>query len=117
MSAGNGTGSSGVWQLAKERASRDALYGVASYWDARASARRGMARSLWPSNAFNAVWDARQRALIVRTLGDLHGRRVVDVGCGTGRISRWLAEDRGAKEVVGIDFSQATVEAARREAG
>jgi SAM-dependent methyltransferase len=117
MRARGGTGSSGVWQLAKERASRDALYGASSYWDARAAARRGMARSLWPSNAFNTVWDARQRELLVRSLGDLSGHRVVDVGCGTGRISRWLAEDRGARQAVGIDFSAATVEAARLESG
>jgi SAM-dependent methyltransferase len=116
MGAHRGTGSSGVLQLAKERASRGALYGKSSYWDARARAREGMARSLWPSNAFNAVWNARQRELIERSLGDVAGRRVIDVGCGTGRVSRWLAEDRGAK-VVGIDFSTATVEAARLEAG
>lgn len=110
------TGSSGVWQLFKERRTRDAIYGAASYWDARASARSGMARSLWPSNAYNALWDARQRALIERTLGELRGRRVVDIGCGTGRIVRWLAEERGAARVVGVDFSPATIEAARREA-
>jgi SAM-dependent methyltransferase len=117
MSEQGGTGSSGFWQLAKERASRDVLYGVSSYWDARASARLGMARSLWPSNSFNAVWDVRQRELLVRSLGDLTGRRIVDVGCGTGRVSRWLAEDCRAREVVGIDFSAATVDAARLESG
>jgi SAM-dependent methyltransferase len=111
----NGTGSSGVWQLFKERRTRDALYGNPSYWDSRASARRGMARSLWPSNTFNALWDERQRELLVRALGDVTGRRVVDVGCGTGRMARWLAEQRGARQVVGVDFSQATVEAARHE--
>jgi SAM-dependent methyltransferase len=111
----NGTGSSSVWQLFRERRTRDALYGVSDYWDSRASARRGMARSLWPSNAFNEVWDERQRTLIERAMGDLRGRSVVDVGCGTGRVSRWLAEQRGARHVVGIDFSPATVEAARRE--
>jgi SAM-dependent methyltransferase len=111
----NGTGSSGVWQLFKERRARDALYGVSTYWDKRASARRGMARSLWPSNAFNAMWDERQRTLIARALGDVTGRRVVDVGCGTGRVARWLAEHRGARQVVGIDFSPATVQAARHE--
>lgn len=111
----NGTGSSGLWQLVKERRTRDAIYGAPSYWDARASARRGMARSLWPSNVFNALWDDRQRAVLGRSLGSLAGRRVVDVGCGTGRIVRWLAEQRGAKHVVGVDFSPATVEAARSE--
>lgn len=117
MSARGGTGSSGVWQLVKERSSRGALYGKSSYWDARATARQGMARSLWPSNAFNAVWNERQRELIVRSLGDMSGHRVIDIGCGTGRIARWLAEDRGAAHVVGVDFSAATVDAARLEAG
>jgi SAM-dependent methyltransferase len=111
----NGTGSSGIWQLVKERRTRDAIYGASSYWDARASARRGMARSLWPSNVFNTLWDERQRAIIVRALGSLAARSVVDVGCGTGRIVRWLAEQRGASHVVGVDFSPATVEAARVE--
>jgi SAM-dependent methyltransferase len=111
----NGTGSSGVWQLFRERLARDAMYGVASYWDARASARRGMARSLWPSNSFNVLWDERQRALVGRALGDVSGRRIADVGCGTGRITRWLAEDRRARQVTGFDFSLATVAAARHE--
>ncbi|HTB74220.1 MAG TPA: class I SAM-dependent methyltransferase [Polyangiaceae bacterium] len=111
----NGTGSSGVFQLFRERLARDAMYGVASYWDARASARRGMARSLWPSNAFNVLWDERQRALVARALGDVSGRRMADVGCGTGRITRWLAEECRARQVTGFDFSQATVAAARHE--
>ncbi|MGH7271042.1 MAG: class I SAM-dependent methyltransferase [Polyangiaceae bacterium] len=108
-------GHSDVRQLFRERRSRDAMYGRAAYWDARASARRGMARSLWPSNTFNVLWDERQRELIARALGDVAGRCVVDVGCGTGRMVRWLAEDRGAGNVVGVDFSAATIEAARYE--
>jgi SAM-dependent methyltransferase len=111
----NGTGSSGVWQLVRERLARDAMYGVASYWDARASARRGMARSLWPSNTFNRLWDVRQREVVMRVLGDVAGRRIADVGCGTGRITRWLAEHCGARRVVGLDFSAVTVAAARAE--
>ena len=111
----NGTGSSGVWQLFRERMARDSMYGVSSYWDARASAREGMARSLWPSNAFNVLWDERQRTLIARHLGNVTGRRIADVGCGTGRMTRWLAEERRARQVTGIDFSQATVAAATLE--
>jgi SAM-dependent methyltransferase len=109
------TGSPGIRQLFEERRTRDTLYGAASYWDARASARSGMARSLWPSNTFNALWDARQRDVVGRSLGDMSGRSVVDIGCGTGRMTRWFAENRGARHVVGVDFSAATVEAARRE--
>jgi SAM-dependent methyltransferase len=76
-----------------------------------------MARSLWPSNVYNALWDERQRVLLERALGDVTGRHLVDVGCGTGRVARWLAEERGAGQVVGVDFSAATVEAARDESG
>jgi SAM-dependent methyltransferase len=110
-------GSSGVRQLFAERRKRGALYGAASYWDSRAAARQGMARSLWPSNTFNTLWDERQRVVVARALGDLTGRRVVDIGCGTGRVTRWLAEERGAGDVVGVDFSPATVDAARHETG
>lgn len=48
---------------------------------------------------------------MARRLGDLRGRRVLDVGCGRGD---WLAllERRGAS-VSGIDISQVAVEACR----
>ncbi|MBV9949278.1 MAG: class I SAM-dependent methyltransferase [Myxococcales bacterium] len=114
-SAPERAGSSSLRQLLEERRARDSLYGEATYWDARASARAGMARSLWPSNVFNALWDERQRALLSRALGDLEGRRILDVGCGVGRMSRYLAEHRGAHHVLGVDFSAATVVAARSE--
>jgi SAM-dependent methyltransferase len=110
-------GATSIWQLFVERRTRDALYHDANYWDARASAREGLARSIWPSNVFNALWDERQRVLLRRVLGDLAGRRVVDVGCGTGRMARWFASQSGgnAREVVGVDFSPSTVEAAKNE--
>jgi SAM-dependent methyltransferase len=108
------TGSTSFLQLVKERRTRDALYHAPDYWDSRAAARDGLARSIWPSNVFNSFWDERQRQVLLRALGDLRGRRVVDVGTGTGRMARFFA-DAGAQEVVGIDFSPATVESARRE--
>lgn len=46
--------------------------------------------------------------------GDVRGRRVLDVGCGSGRYSIELAK-RGA-EVVGVDFSQAMLDVAARAA-
>jgi malonyl-CoA O-methyltransferase len=45
-------------------------------------------------------------------LGDLRGRRVLDVGCGTGRLAIVLAERFGAK-VWGIDPSAEMLEVAR----
>ena len=45
-------------------------------------------------------------------LGDLRGRRVLDVGCGTGRLAAALAEEARAK-VWGIDPSSEMVAVAR----
>jgi len=43
--------------------------------------------------------------------GDVHGRTVLDAGCGTGYLSKKL-HDRGAR-VIGIDFSERMIEIAR----
>jgi len=40
-----------------------------------------------------------------RMVGDVEGRRVVDLGCGFGWFCRWAA-DAGATEVLGIDISE-----------
>lgn len=42
---------------------------------------------------------------------DLDGRKVVEVGCGTGRNTTWLAES--AAEIVGLDFSEEMLAQAR----
>lgn len=89
----------------------------ASYWDDRAKTRSGYARSVWHSESFSRVWDMRQQALLQTTLrehlGDLSGKKIADVGCGTGRVTRFLASV-GASPV-GYDFSPNTVEAADLE--
>lgn len=99
-------------QVLEDRRNRQAM-AHAAYWDERARTRSGLARSVWHAEAFSQAWDRRQRALLRRELGPLDGLRVADVGCGTGRISRFLAEE-GAR-VVGYDFSPATVEIAYGE--
>ncbi|GAB3047421.1 class I SAM-dependent methyltransferase [Sediminivirga luteola] len=48
----------------------------------------------------------------VRLLGKVRGRRVLEVGCGAGQCSRWLAE-QGA-QATGVDFSSAMLQQARR---
>lgn len=54
-----------------------------------------------------AEWPA-MRAL----LPDLHGRRVLDLGCGFGWFCRW-AREQGAAQVVGIDVSENMLARAR----
>lgn len=90
----------------------------ASYWDDRAKTRTGFARSVWHSESFSRVWDARQQDLLkqtlIRELSGVRGKKLADIGCGTGRITRFLAAE-GAL-ATGFDFSPATIDAAREEA-
>lgn len=89
----------------------------AAYWDDRAKTRSGFARSVWHSESFSRVWDERQQDLLKRTLarelGGMDGKALADIGCGTGRITRFLAREGAI--ATGFDFSPATVEAAREE--
>jgi 2-polyprenyl-3-methyl-5-hydroxy-6-metoxy-1,4-benzoquinol methylase len=101
-------------QMFKDRFAKKGLYDSPRYWDMKAEAYEGLARSNWPSNTYNRHWDARQMDLVDRALGDVRDLDVADVACGTGRASRHLAA-RGAR-VVGLDFAPRTLEAARREA-
>ena len=49
----------------------------------------------------------RMRGIMLDTLGDVKGKTVLDAGCGTGAMTRELA-DRGA-EVVACDISPALI--------
>ncbi|WP_437669164.1 class I SAM-dependent DNA methyltransferase [Sorangium sp. So ce131] len=52
----------------------------------------------------------------MKVLGDIEGKSILDVGCGTGVITRVLKQ-RGARRVVGLDISEGMLEAARCEEG
>ena len=56
------------------------------------------------------LWFETMEALVRE--GDLAGRRVLDVGCGTGRLAALLTE-RYACKVWGVDVSQAMLDVAR----
>ena len=43
--------------------------------------------------------------LMQQACGNVEGLRVLDIGCGTGRHTLWLAQ--AGAEVTGIDFSEA----------
>jgi SAM-dependent methyltransferase len=60
----------------------------------------------------NRLIDRAQRRILARRLGNMQGSTVIDFGCGTGRLSEWLAA-RGAR-VVGLDTSEEMIAEARR---
>lgn len=62
------------------------------------------------------VYGGSTEALLTE-VGLSRGMRAVDLGCGTGTVSRWMAKRVGSEgAVVGIDVSSAQLEVARREA-
>lgn len=51
---------------------------------------------------------------VLQASGELSGKAVLDLGCGSGFFSRAFA-DAGAKSVLGIDLSDAQIEMAKKE--
>jgi 2-polyprenyl-3-methyl-5-hydroxy-6-metoxy-1,4-benzoquinol methylase len=91
---------------------------VRAYFDARAEL---LDRLYEPRPGLRGAFEAwvygplrRRLALTLAELGDLSGRRVLDIGCGPGRYAVALAE-RGA-EVVGVDISETMLSLARGHA-
>jgi len=63
----------------------------------------------YPPRAHNALMEAEESAM-VSLLPELAGQVVLDLACGTGRYGL-LAQERGAKAVIGLDNSQAMLRA------
>jgi len=104
-------GVSSFREMLRLRKTREEVYSRKEYWDAKAEEYEGDAVSMWPNNRLNRFYHREQIAAMEQMLPDVSGLRVLDVGCGTGRTSRYLAE-RGAS-VVGVDFSARAIEIAR----
>src|ERR1700757_3341376 len=64
---------------------------------------------------FGAGWSrALEQPIFLSMLPDVHGLRVLDLGCGLGQLSYHIAT-AGAAEVVAIDISQTMLELARSQ--
>jgi SAM-dependent methyltransferase len=58
----------------------------------------------------------RRRKLAVETVRSYSAPRVLDVGCGSGRIGEFVLE-AGAGDYVGVDFSEPMIDLARQRLG
>ncbi|WP_368744595.1 class I SAM-dependent methyltransferase [Desertibaculum subflavum] len=68
----------------------------------------------WRASTIGEITERIERGVILDLIGEVGGRRVLDVGCGDGALAVDLLR-RGA-EVTGIDVSSAMIEAAKRRA-
>lgn len=50
---------------------------------------------------------------VLRLLGDLNGKSVLDYGCGNGRFTRFMAETYPLARIIGVDTSPQAIENAR----
>ncbi len=58
---------------------------------------------------------ALEEPTVCAAVGDVAGRVVLDLGCGTGRHAVWLAE--AGAQVTAVDFSEGMLDEARRKPG
>ena len=70
-----------------------------------AKEREGYARWAMVYDDDQNPLQALEGALVQQACGNVEGLRVLDMGCGTGRHTLWLAQ--AGAEVTGIDFSEA----------
>ena len=102
-----------VKKMLEQRRQREALYCTAEYWDSKAVEHEGNAVSMWPNNSLNSLYHQEQMQILAAFLPTVEAKDVLDLGCGTGRLSRWLAA-RGGR-VVGVDFSEKSIALASSE--
>ena len=105
-------GFSELHRMIRQRRSRKAIYSQPVYWDSKAGAYQDTAVSMWPNRSLNRLYETEQKRLISLRLGPIEGLALLDLGCGTGRFSRWFAA-QGAR-VTGVDFSAQSLAIAQR---
>jgi 2-polyprenyl-3-methyl-5-hydroxy-6-metoxy-1,4-benzoquinol methylase len=99
--------------MISNRSNREKIYSTAAYWDSKAVEFEGDAISMWPNNHLNRYYHTELTLMVDRFFPTVRGLEILDVGCGTGRISYYLA-NRGAV-VLGVDFSAKMIELAQRK--
>lgn len=100
-------------ELLVRRRQRAELYSQAEFWNGKARSYDGSAISMWKNQALNACYEREQFAFIDDATGRVTGLRILDMGCGTGRLSRHLAFHGAA--VTAFDFADEPIRIAKSQ--
>ena len=98
-------------QMLRNRRNREEVYSRPEYWNSKTEEYEGDAVSMWPNNNLNKLYQREQIELLDAELPNIKSQNILDLGCGTGRIARYLAR-RGAR-VTGVDFADKPIAIAR----
>lgn len=96
-----------------QRAHRTDLYSKKDYWNDKAEKYDGSSVSMWGNKTLNELFHREQTMRVTEYVPDISGKSLLDVGCGTGRMSRHFAS-LGAN-VIAVDFAASAVEIAKAE--
>lgn len=101
-------------QLFKTRAKREKLYCDSKYWDNKYQEQKFRdSIAWWPNKTLSYYYHQEQIDLLENEIPNIQCLRILDVGCGTGRLSSYLAS-KGAV-VLGIDFSEQAIQVAKQQ--
>ncbi|MCX7046442.1 MAG: class I SAM-dependent methyltransferase [Candidatus Sumerlaeota bacterium] len=106
---------SGLKAMIQNRLRREAIYSTPEYWDSKASEYAADEASMWPNRHLNVLYHRELLEAIRAYVPASRNVRVLDLGCGTGRLSGYFA-DQGLK-VKALDFSRKAIEIARKRLG
>ena len=96
-------------ELQTSRANHSLKDDIRAYWSKRAETFDNSTGHRIEDSAEAPAW----QALFTQALGPLAGKRVLDLACGTGEISRMILA-LGA-DVTGVDFAEPMLERAQRK--
>jgi SAM-dependent methyltransferase len=97
---------------AGDRTESDHLGRNQDYWNGQAAGYLEVGRRNWAAEPTWGIWGIPDAELGLLTRSDVEGRDAVELGCGTGYVSAWLAR-RGARPV-GVDPTANQLAGARR---
>ena len=96
----------------KNRLNRHHIYSTAKYWDGKAGNHLNSEIYMWENKYLNELYENEQYKIIYSNIKIFNGKSILDLGCGTGRFSRWFANM--GFNVTGIDFSGRCIEIAKK---